>query len=253
MNHILKRSSVITAIFVIAISGLYGGGIKGTMKYEGKVPKMKDLKKEMASDKVCDMMHDSPVRDEWLLAGPDGELKNVFVYVKEGVKGDYETPSEAAIIDQKGCVYKPHVLGVQAGQPIDILNSDGTLHNVHALPKKSGNAKFNEAMPGARKKITKKFNTPEIMVKIKCDVHPWMKTFVGVVDHPFYAVTAEDGSYEIKGLPAGTYTIEVWHEKMSGMEVWHEKKLAKTATVTIKSDEMATADFTLIRPDKKKK
>ena len=80
-----------------------------------------------------------------------------------------------------------------------------------------------------------------------------MKTFVGVVDHPFYAVTAEDGSYEIKGLPAGTYTIEVWHEKMSGMEVWHEKKLAKTATVTIKSDEMATADFTLIRPDKKKK
>jgi plastocyanin len=241
MNHILKRSSVITAIFVIAISGLYGGGIKGTVKYEGKVPKMRPLK--MAADPICDMKHDAPVRAEWLLAGPGGELKNVFVYVKEGVKGDYPAPSEAEVIDQKDCVYKPHVLGVQAGQPIDILNSDGTLHNVHALPKKSGNAKFNEAMPGARKKITKKFNTPEIMVKIKCDVHPWMGTFVGVVDHPFYAVTAEDGSYEIKGLPAGTYTIEVWHEKLP----------AKTATVTIKGEETATADFTLKRPAKKKK
>ena len=94
-----------------------------------------------------------------------------------------------------------------------------------------------------RKKITKKFNTPEIMVRIKCDVHPWMGARIGVVDHPFYAVTAEDGSYEIKGLPVGTYTIEVWHEKLP----------AKTATVTVKGDETVTSDFTLKRPPKKKK
>ncbi len=237
------RKGALTALALVMLAGSLDakGSIKGTVKYEGKVPKMKVIR--MGADPICDAKHDSPARAEWFLAGPDGELKNVFVYVKEGLKGDYPAPSEAAVIDQNGCVYKPHVLGVQVGQPINILNSDGTLHNVHALPKKKGNDKFNEAMPGARKKITKKFNTPEIMVRIKCDVHPWMGARIGVVDHPFYAVTAEDGSYEIKGLPVGTYTIEVWHEKLP----------AKTATVTVKGDETVTSDFTLKRPPKKKK
>ena len=137
----------------------------------------------------------------------------------------------------------PHVSGVQIGQKIDILNSDGTLHNVHAMPKVKNNVAFNEAMPGARKKITKRFSEKEVMVRIKCDVHPWMGAFVGVLDHPFFAVTDDAGNFEIKGLPAGTYTVTAWHERLP----------AKSATVTVKGDGDATADFVLKRPPKKKK
>ena len=236
-----SRATFILTTGLIFSSILTAGGIKGTVKYEGKIPRMKPIK--MAADPICDGKHaEGPARLEWLLAGSEGELKNVFVYVKEGL-GDkkFAAPEKVATIDQNGCIYKPHILGVQVGQKIEILNSDGTLHNVHAMPKKKNNVAFNEAMPGARKKVTKKFDEAEIMVRVKCDVHPWMGAFIGVLDHPFYSVTDEKGNFEIENLPPGTYTVEAWHERLP----------AKAVTVTVKADGDATADFVLKRPPKK--
>ncbi|MFQ6616157.1 MAG: carboxypeptidase regulatory-like domain-containing protein [Fidelibacterota bacterium] len=230
-------------VLVLTGSFLYATGkVTGTVVYDGPVPRMKPIR--MGSDPVCEMKQEEPVRTEWLLAGENGELKNVFVFVDSGlVDTSFPIPEEPATINQEGCVYRPHVLGVQAGQPIDILNSDGTLHNVHALPKEPGNDRFNEAMPAARKKITKVFEVPEIMVRIKCDVHPWMGAFVGVVNHPFFAVTSADGSFEIPNLSPGTYTLKTWHEKLP----------PQTATVTIKEGETVSVDFTLKRPERPKK
>lgn len=240
-----SKLNAAASCLVLGLMGtaLYGGGaITGSARYDGPVPRMRPIR--MGSDPICEMKHETPVTTEWLLAGEKGELKNVFVYVKSGL-GDqtFPIPDTPVTIDQKGCVYHPHVLGVQAGQPIEILNSDGTLHNVHALPKEPGNDKFNEAMPAARKKITKVFEVPEVMIRIKCDVHPWMGAYVGVVNHPFYDVTSQDGTFEISNLPPGTYTVEAWHEKLP----------PQTATVTIKGDETVSVDFTLKRPERPKK
>jgi plastocyanin len=237
----LSRITTALVTVIILSTSLTAGGIKGTVKYDGKVPKMRPIK--MAADPICNGLHtEGPARLEWLLAGPNGELKNVFVYVEEGLEGKkFPVPEKSVTMDQKGCLYVPHVMGVQVGQKIDILNSDGTLHNVHALPKQKKNDAFNEAMPGARKKITKQFGEPEVMLKMKCDVHPWMGAYIGVLNHPFYAVTDEKGNFEIKDLPPGTYTVKVWHERLP----------AKTATVTVKAEGDATADFVLKRPPKK--
>ena len=142
----------------------------------------------------------------------NGTLKNVFVYVKEGLEGKTFAPkTDKVVMDQKGCRYTPHVLGAQVNQPVEIVNSDSTLHNVHGMPPSS--KEFNLGMPIQGMKLTRKFDKPDVMVKFKCDVHPWMNAYAGVLPHPFFAVTGEDGSFEIKNLPAGKYTLEAWHEK----------------------------------------
>ncbi|MDP7558018.1 MAG: carboxypeptidase regulatory-like domain-containing protein, partial [Candidatus Marinimicrobia bacterium] len=153
---------------------------------------------------------------------------------------NYPAPEEHAVLDQNGCIYSPHVLGVQVGQVVDILNTDGTLHNVHAMPKL--NSEFNVAMPKFKKKKEVTFTKQEIMFPIKCDVHPWMKCYVGAVNHPFFDVSGEDGTFKISGLPAGTYTLEVWHEKLG----------TKTVSVTVADGATETVDFTLTRQKKKK-
>lgn len=227
------------AALVFLASHVYGGGnVNGTVKYEGPVPRMKAIR--MSADPACMAMHETPPRQEWLLIGEKGEVGNVFVYVKEGIAGmTFPVPEEAAVMDQSGCRYDPHVFGVRANQPIDILNSDGTLHNVHAVPKI--NRGFNEAMPAVRKKITKTFDKPEIMVRFKCDVHPWMGSYVGVLEHPYFAVTGVDGSFEIGDLPPGDYTLEAWHERLK----------TRTAEISVKEGETTTVDFTFTRPEKK--
>jgi len=140
-----------------------------------------------------------------------GMLQNVFVYVKTGLEGQtFDTPTEPVVFDQKGCTYSPHVFGIMVNQPFKILNSDPILHNIHALPKKG---EFNLGMPRQGMEFTKNFPEAQMPVHIKCDVHPWMSAWCGVLTHPFYGVTGEHGAYEIKNLPAGTYTIEAWHEK----------------------------------------
>jgi len=172
---------------------------------------------------------------EALLVGPDRGIKNVFVYVKDGL-GDrvYATPTTPVVLDQQGCQYEPHVFGVQVGQPVEIKNSDPTLHNVHAVPK--SNAEFNFGQQNDKAPIiTKTFDKPEIGLSFRCDVHGWMRAYANVVTHPFFAVTKDDGSFEIKGLPAGTYTIEAWHERLG----------TQTTKVTISDGAAAaTASFT---------
>ena len=175
----------------------------------------------------------NPVSDAVLIAA-DGGLKNVFVYVKDGLDPAYgfDIPTTTVVLDQKGCRYTPRIVGVRAGQPIDIVNSDPTLHNVHALPM--ANPEFNQGQPIQGFRTTRTFTTPEVMVRFKCDVHSWMAAHVGVVAHPYFAITKDDGSFEIPNLPPGTYTIEAWHEKFG----------TQVAKVTIGDKQSQTTSFT---------
>jgi hypothetical protein len=213
------------------VAGATGAAsITGKIVFEGAVPVPEKYK--MSADAFCAKAHPGDVAKQDIEIGPDKGIADVFVYVKSGISGTYPPPATAATIDQKGCRYAPHVFGVVAGQSIDILNSDPTLHNIHSLPEK--NEPFNLAMPVQGMKYTKRFDNPEVMVRIKCDVHGWMSAYCGVLSHPFFAVTAADGTYTIKDLPAGTYTIEAWHEKLG----------TQTQQVTVGAQESKQAAFT---------
>jgi plastocyanin len=183
--------------------------ITGTVKYEGKAEKPRVIR--MDSDPLC--MPEGPQTSEVLLVGPGNGLQNAFVYVKDGL-GDrkFPPPQTPVVLDQRGCKYYPHVFGIQVGQPVTIVNSDPTLHNIHAVPKANGEFNFGQASKGM--KTTRMFDKTEVMVPFRCDVHGWMAAYGGVLAHPYFAVTNSDGSFEIKGLPAGTYTVEVWHERL---------------------------------------
>ena len=166
---------------------------------------------QMQADPVCHQQHTSPVRTDDVVVA-NGRLANVFVYVKEGLANYPLTPpTTPVVLDQKGCLYAPHVTGVQVNQPLEIRNSDATLHNINAKPQ--GNQPFNIAQPVQGMKTTKKFMKPEVMIPLKCNVHPWMSGYVGVVAHPFFAVTDTQGNFQLTGLPAGTYVLEAWHER----------------------------------------
>jgi hypothetical protein len=184
--------------------------LTGKITLTGTVPPRKPIK--MNADANCSKQHTTAVLSEDIIADPKGMLQNVFVYVKTGLEGrTFAPPATAAVLDQKGCMYVPHVSGVMVNQKIQILNSDPTLHNVHALPKVG---EFNVGMPRQNMAIERKFTQPEVMVHFKCDVHPWMSAWVGVLPHPFFAVSDAAGNYSIPDLPPGTYTIEAWHEKL---------------------------------------
>jgi hypothetical protein len=165
----------------------------------------------MDADPVCAGLHSSPVESQTRVTGAGGELANVLVYIKTpGVTG--RAPSEPVKLVQEGCIYKPHVAAVVVGQPLKVVNGDPTLHNVHALAKV--NTEFNQAQPFQNMELDKTFDKPEMAIPIKCDVHPWMLSYLSVLPHPYFAVTGEDGSFSIDGVPAGTYEVEAWHESL---------------------------------------
>ena len=186
------------------------GALSGTILFDGDAPAADEI--QMGADPSCARMHPDAVMTELVVVSGNGGLKNVFVYVKEGLEGQsFDVPEEAVMLDQQGCIYTPHVLGIRAGQTLTIRNSDETLHNIHAMPK--NNKEFNVGQPVKGLTTDRAFDNPEVMVPFKCDVHKWMAAYVGVLDHPFFAVTDADGSYAIEGLPAGDYVVEAWHEQ----------------------------------------
>ena len=184
------------------------GSISGVIKFDGKVPEAETIR----LSKDCVAGPGPNPQNEAVLASADGALQNVFIYVREGLdpKYTFDTPVTPVELKQTGCIYRPRVMGVQVGQPIDVTNADPTLHNVHALPMV--NSEFNKHQPKQNDHMTHVFTAPEVMVKFKCDVHPWMASWVGVVAHPFFAVSDQNGHFDIKGLPPGKYTLEAWHE-----------------------------------------
>jgi plastocyanin len=228
--------SVITAIVFVSSSS-FAATIKGVVKYDGEAPKFKEIK--MDADPICLTHHDAPVLPQTLVLGEGNTMGNVYVHVTSGLsQKDYPAPADPVVVDQKGCMYTPHVIGVMKGQTVKILNPDGTLHNVHAMSKV--NPEFNQAMPKFRTEITKVFDKEEDMFPMKCDVHPWMGAWITVTGNPFFKVTESNGQFTIDNLPAGTYEMQAWHEKLG----------VQKQTVTVADGETKEINFTFTKPTK---
>ncbi|MEZ8218464.1 Carboxypeptidase regulatory-like domain-containing protein [Candidatus Fervidibacteria bacterium JGI MDM2 SSWTFF-3-K9] len=212
------------------------GTIKGVVRFEGTPLKPRLIR--MTQDRNCEAIHKGkPVASEEFVLNKNGTLKWVLVYVKSEVKVDFEPPSKPAVLDQQGCVYRPRVIGIMVGQPLEIHNSDPLFHNVHFVSKRNG--QFNFSQPRKGMKSVRVFKNPELpgTAYFKCDIHPWMRAWVGIFDHPFFAVTGDDGSFTISGLPEGTYEIEAWHEKLG----------TKSVKVSVKSRTTVTVNFAFKR------
>ncbi len=202
--------------------------VSGVIKFDGAVPKATKI--DMSQDPACASAESNMTQT---IVADDGNLSNVFVYVKDGI-GDrtFDPPKDPVTIDQHGCRYLPHVLGVMAGQPIKIVNSDNTTHNIHPSP--TINQEWNESQAPKSPALDKSFARQEVMMQVKCNQHPWMKMFLNVSKTPFFAVTDKDGKYEIKGLPPGDYTIAARQEKLG----------EQTMKVTVAAKANGTANFT---------
>ena len=205
------------------------GNVSGMVMVDGELPAAEELM--MNSDPNCVTAATNTMSSTYV--GSDGHLGNVFVYVREGL-GDmtFPTPSEVVTLNQEGCRYIPHVMGVQVGQTLNIVNSDPTLHNIHATP--AANQEFNMGQPIQGMEFERTFDTPEIMVPMRCDVHGWMNSYIGVLEHPFFAVTGEDGMFDISTLPPGDYVLEAWHEALG----------TQTQNVTVTTGGTAEVSFT---------
>jgi hypothetical protein len=209
-----------------------GGTIVGKVVFEGAKPAVKML--DMSATPFCTRSHPDGAPSEEIVVNPNGTVKNAFVWVKSGLpNGQWETPQSAVTLDQVGCMYQPHVVAVMTRQVLAIKNSDGTNHNVHSTAAING--EWNEGQPPGSADRQQAFSKPELMIPVKCNIHPWMRAYVNVVAHPFFAVTGEDGTFTIKGLPPGSYTVELVHEKYGKQE----------QSVTVGAKESKTADFSI--------
>ena len=203
--------------------------VMGNVTFEGDPPKAPPL--NMSAEPDCAKLHSSPVHPD-VVAVSGGMLANVFVWVKGGLEGKSFAPSaESVVLDQKGCIYMPHVIGIQTNQQLQVTNSDPFTHNVHPLPKT--NREWNRSQSAGAGPVENTFPRQELMIAVKCNIHPWMRSYISVVDHPFFAVSGADGSFTIKGLPPGTYTIEAIHESLG----------AKESSVTVGDAESKEVDF----------
>jgi Carboxypeptidase regulatory-like domain len=211
-----------------------GGAAKGSASIVGKIsfagtaPEAEKIK--VSADPYCQKEHKDGLERK-VVDVKDGGVKDVFVYVKSGITGTYPPPTDAVELDQTGCMYKPHIIALQVGQPLKIKNDDETLHNIH--PRPAINSEFNIGQPRKGMESTRTFDKKEVMIPVGCDVHPWMRSYIAVLDHPFFAVTDEDGKYEIKGLPPGDYEVEAVHEKLK----------SQTGKISVKDGEKATLDL----------
>jgi plastocyanin len=228
------RTLAVTLAGLAIAGGAFAGTLSGTAVFEGKAPSLKPI--QMGADPTCAKMHSTPVTPELLVLGDGQTMANVFVQVKSPPASKAAASSSPVVIDQKGCMYAPHVVGVRVGQPLQFRNSDGILHNVHGLPK--ANREFNLGMPATLEEKDTTFNKPEPFFPVKCDVHPWMQAYVAVMTHPYFDVTAKDGKFQIADLPDGTYTLEAWHEKLG----------TQSQQVTVSGGKAAPVTFTFAVP-----
>lgn len=206
-----------------------GSSLKGEVKFEGTAPKPTRI--DMSQDPLCAKAHPTPITTEDIVVGADGGLENVVIYVSDGLAShSFQPPQQPAVFEQKGCQYKPHVLAMQATQKLDIVNSDETTHNIHPSP--NNNREWNMTQPHGTP-LEQTFTREEIAIPIKCNVHPWMKGYIAVFKHPYFAVTDKTGHFEIKDLPPGNYTITAWQEKLG----------TQTQKLTVGAGEAKTLDF----------
>src|SRR5262249_16785515 len=209
-----------------------GGTITGRVAFGGPKPTIRNL--DMSAVPYCMRAHPDGAPSEEVVLNANGTLKNAFVWVKSGLPdANWQVPETVETLDQKGCMYTPHLMAVMTGQKISIQNSDGTNHNIHPMP--AANQEWNESEPPGAPAKTQSFPREEILLPIKCNIHSWMRAYISVVSHPFFAVTGDEGTFTIKGLPPGIYTVEVAHEKYGKQE----------QQVTVGAKESKTADFTI--------
>jgi hypothetical protein len=207
------------------------GSISGRVLFHGDPPIMPAI--DMGSNPNCEKQHKTPQKAETVVVNSNGTLRYTFVWIKDGLpKARWTPPSEPAKLEQTGCVYEPHVLGIVEDQQLEILNNDPVNHNVHA--ESQVNPAWNESQPPRAEHKFKKFDAAEVMFPMTCSVHPWMRSWVAVSPHPFFAVTGADGTFTIKGVPPGTYTIEAVHEKFG----------KKEGKLTVTPNGSASIDFT---------
>ena len=222
------------------------GTITGKITFDGVPPAAKKI--DMSQDANCAGSPGDKSADDLLVA--DGKLENVFVYLKGGPvdKFSYPTPSEPVVLDQVGCRYHPRVLGIQTNQKLKVTNSDNTTHNVHPSPKT--NQEWNQMQAQGAAAIEKTFPRAETLIPVKCNQHPWMKASVGVLAHPYFAVSGKDGSYTIKNVPPGSYTLVFWHETRGEQtqQITVAAKESKTQDITYKAGATARATSLEVGP-----
>ena len=227
------KYAYLAGVAAIALSTfVHAGDVTGTIKLDGAPPHMKPI--DMAKEPVCQKEHNPPETIQAVVTGANGTLENVLVYVSKGLPAGktYPTPSQPVEFTQKGCMYGPHVVALQVNQDFKVVNADPVAHNIHPLAKV--NNEWNKSQPPGSGPIDAKFDKPEVVIPVKCNIHPWMRGYIAVFDHPFYAVSDANGKFTIKGLPPGHYTITAWQESWGN----------QTADVDVPASGSKTVDLT---------